>query len=100
MSADFCPRCDLHVIKEHELRTEITRLTREVERLRALLQDVVNFADDRVVWSPRLRRNIDDALAPAAQGTQRKHTPECSYWDGIMAQVCNCGATDTQGAAK
>lgn len=22
-----------------------------------------------------------------------KHAPECSYWDGLMAQVCNCGAS-------
>jgi hypothetical protein len=29
-------------------------------------------------------------LATAA----KKHTPECSYWDGLMAQVCNCGLNE------
>lgn len=32
--------------------------------------------------------------------SRSKHTPECSYWDGLMAQVCNCGATGhTSGSA-
>lgn len=26
--------------------------------------------------------------------TTIKHAPECSYWDGLMAQVCNCGVSD------
>lgn len=34
---------------------------------------------------------IDEAMA--ASTVPRKHTKECSYWDGLMAQVCNCGAS-------
>ena len=26
--------------------------------------------------------------------SRSKHTPECSYWDGLMAQVCNCGLAE------
>jgi hypothetical protein len=31
--------------------------------------------------------------------SRSKHTPECSYWDGLMAQVCNCGAADAPPSA-
>jgi hypothetical protein len=39
---------------------------------------------------------IDAAMHLAARpAAAKKHTPECSYWDGLMAQVCNCGAADS-----
>jgi hypothetical protein len=38
---------------------------------------------------------IDAAMHLAARpAAAKKHTPECSYWDGLMAQVCNCGLTE------
>ena len=37
---------------------------------------------------------IDAAMRPPA----KKHTPRCSYWDGLFAQVCNCGAADNERA--
>jgi hypothetical protein len=36
-----------------------------------------------------MQAGINRAMASA-----KKHTPECSYWNGLMAQVCNCGLTD------
>lgn len=37
---------------------------------------------------------IDAAMRPPA----KNHTPRCSYWDGLFAQVCNCGAADNERA--
>jgi hypothetical protein len=38
---------------------------------------------------------IDAAMHLAARpAAAKKHTPECSYWDGLMAQVCNCGLAE------
>ena len=38
---------------------------------------------------------IDKSMHLAARlAAAKKHTPECSYWDGLMAQVCNCGLTE------
>ena len=39
---------------------------------------------------------IDAAMA-LTKKLARKHTPECSYWDGLMAQVCNCGVDAAMG---
>jgi hypothetical protein len=88
--------------RESDLMGKVGRLEKEVDRLTALLKDVVNYADDRVAWSPRLRRNIDAALAPAAQGTV-KHAKNCAFVIDSGYRIpspCTCGATDTQGAAK
>jgi hypothetical protein len=38
-----------------------------------------------------IRDDEDHARAGDGELT-KKHTPACSYWDGLMAQVCNCGA--------
>jgi hypothetical protein len=38
---------------------------------------------------------IDKSMHLAARlAAAKKHTPECSYWDGLMAQVCNCGLAE------
>lgn len=37
---------------------------------------------------------IDAAMRPPA----KNHTPRCSYWDGLFAQVCNCGAAGNERA--
>lgn len=55
------------------------------------------------VWAKRLRGRDTCAICGVARAADsvpaKKHTPACSYWDGLMAQVCNCGLTDSAEVA-
>jgi hypothetical protein len=77
-----------------ELCAEISALRRDAARYRWLR--------DRA-WPFEFNGNtpedadaaIDKSMHLAARlAAAKKHTPECSYWDGLMAQVCNCGLAE------
>jgi hypothetical protein len=103
---------------------EAEQLKAEIERLRAGLQLIAN--DKHRLMNEVARQTAASILGGKPIGevaewptreeaekraaelmtigratlSRSKHTPECSYWDGLMAQVCNCGATGhTSGSA-
>jgi hypothetical protein len=82
---------------------QLTEVKRELARwakLKPLAQQitdptlrgiVVSFLDRFGYGASKFDMQADINRAMAAA---KKHTPECSYWNGLMAQVCNCGLTD------
>lgn len=83
------------------------RLVRERDALEARLaeaeRDAVRYRwlRDRA-WPFEFNGNTpvdaDAAIDAAMRPPAKKHTPRCSYWDGLFAQVCNCGAADNERA--
>lgn len=66
----------------------------EAERL---LGEVHDCEDADHALDASLLVSIDEFLHPTAatdSAAPKKHTTECSYWDGLMAQVCNCGLAE------
>ena len=105
------PDCSQHQYAEAQydhdyrhLQDENASLTAEIERLRSrlveaerLLGEVHDCEDADHAFDASLLVSIDEFLHPTAttdSAAPKKHTTECSYWDGLMAQVCNCGLTE------
>jgi hypothetical protein len=83
--ADGCPIC---------LAAENAALRKDAERYRWLRDRAWPFefnGDTPEDADAAIDAAMHLAARPAAA---KKHTPECSYWDGLMAQVCNCGLTE------
>lgn len=82
-------------------------LAAEIESLRARLaeaeRDAVRYRwlRDRA-WPFEFNgdtpADADAAIDAAMRPPAKNHTPRCSYWDGLFAQVCNCGAADNERA--
>ena len=79
--------------RDIQLKSYSARLT-EAERL---LGEVHDCEDADHALDASLLVSIDEFLHPTAatdSAAPKKHTRECSYWDGLMAQVCNCGLAE------
>jgi hypothetical protein len=97
-----------------EAADEITRLTREVEAMKERLAEVkqivdrwnsdADYTDQNAIYAIDSAFPCSEALAPAAQGTERKIC-DCVYphpakYVPDYCGICHGTITGTQGAAK
>ena len=88
-----------------ETNAKMMILHNESISLHARLAEATGIINQRALELADTQGQLTEAKRDAARyrarlAAAKKHTPECSYWDGLMAQVCNCGATGhTSGSA-
>lgn len=83
-----CAMCDLE-----SLRSRLAEAERDAVRYRWLRDRAWPFE-----FNGDTPADADAAIDAAMRPPAKKHTPRCSYWDGLFAQVCNCGAADNERA--
>lgn len=76
-----------------ELRSRLAEAERDAVRYRWLRDRAWPFE-----FNGDTPADADAAIDAAMRPPAKNHTPRCSYWDGLFAQVCNCGAADNERA--
>lgn len=70
--------------------------------LQAALRELHRVIEGATVDQPKKPENKPENKPEglAISDQPRKHSPDCSYWDGLFAQVCNCGTTADQPTVR
>ena len=82
-----------------ETNAKMMILHNESISLHARLAEATGIINQRALELADTQGQLTEAKRDAARyrarlAAAKKHTPECSYWDGLMAQVCNCGLNE------